>query len=52
MPTPIDGKVGPSVTLSLLNILFPVADNHSLVNQVKNYMKKKGNSMIGKNLIL
>jgi len=41
MPTPIDGKVGPSVTLSLLNILFPVADNHSLVNQVKNYMKKE-----------
>ena len=41
MPTPIDGKVGPSVSLSLLNILFPVADNHSLVNQVKNYMKKE-----------
>ena len=41
MPTPIDGKVGPSVSRSLLNILFPVADNHSLVNQVKNYMKKE-----------
>jgi len=41
MPTPIDGKVGPSVSLSLLNILFPVADNRSLVNQVKNYMKKE-----------
>ena len=41
MPTPIDGKVGPSVSLSLLNILFPVEDNHSLVNQVKNYMKKE-----------
>ena len=41
MPTPIDGKVGPSVSLSLLNIFFPVADNHSLVNQVKNYMKKE-----------
>ena len=41
MPTPIDGKIGPSVSLSLLNILFPVADNHSLVNQVKNYMKKE-----------
>ena len=40
MPTPIDGKVGPSVSLSLLNILFPVEDNHSLVNQVKNYMMK------------
>ena len=41
MPTPIDGKVGPSVSRSLLNILFPVADNHSLVNQVKDYMKKE-----------
>jgi len=41
MPTPIDGKVGPSVSLSLLNIFFPVADNHSLVNQVKNYLKKE-----------
>ena len=41
MPTPIDGKIGPSVSLSLLNIFFPVADNHSLVNQVKNYMKKE-----------
>ena len=41
MPTPIDGKIGPSVSRSLLNILFPVADNRSLVNQVKNYMKKE-----------
>ena len=41
MPTPIDGKVGPSVSRSLLNIFFPVADNQSLVNQVKNYMKKE-----------
>ena len=41
MPTPIDGKVGPSISLSLLNIFFPVADNPSLVNQVKNYMKKE-----------
>ena len=41
MPTPIDGKIGPSVSRSLLNILFPVADNRSLVNQVKNYMTKE-----------
>ena len=41
MPTPIDGKVGPSISLSLLNMFFPVADNPSLVNQVKNYMKKE-----------
>jgi len=41
MPTPIDGKVGPSVSLSLLNMFFPVDDNTSLVNQVKNYMRKE-----------
>jgi len=41
MPTPIDGKIGPSVSRSLLNIFFPVKDNRSLVNQVKNYMKKE-----------
>ncbi len=25
MPTPIDGKVGPSVSLSMLNMLVPIA---------------------------
>ncbi len=29
MPTPIAGKVGPSVSLSLLNILFTVANNQT-----------------------
>ncbi len=41
MPTPIDGKHGPSVSLSVLNMFFPVKANQSLVNQVKNYMKKE-----------
>jgi hypothetical protein len=41
MPTPIDGKHGPSVSLSILNMFFPVGANQSLVNQVKNYMKKE-----------
>ena len=41
MPTPIDGKYGPSVSLSILNVFFPVGSNQSLVNQVKNYMKKE-----------
>ncbi len=41
MPTPIDGKSGPSVSLSVLNMFFPVGANQSLVNQVKNYMKKE-----------
>jgi len=39
MPTPIDGKSGPSVSLSILNMFFPVGANQSLVNQVKNYLK-------------
>ena len=41
MPTPIDGKYGPSVSLSILNMFFPVGTNQSLVNQVKNYMKRE-----------
>ena len=41
MPTPIDGKSGPSVSLSVLNMFFPVGANQSLVNQVKNYLKKE-----------
>jgi len=41
MPTPIDGKSGPSVSLSILNMFFPVGANQSLVNQVKNYLKKE-----------
>ena len=41
MPTPIDGKSGPSVSLSVLNMFFPVGENQSLVNQVKNYLKKE-----------
>tara|TARA_B100000586_G_scaffold78522_1_gene55262 strand:+ start:1201 stop:2436 length:1236 start_codon:yes stop_codon:yes gene_type:complete len=41
MPTPIDGEYGPSVSLSILNMFFPVGTNESLVNQVKNYMKRE-----------
>jgi hypothetical protein len=41
MPTPIDGKNGPSVPLSLLNILFPVAKEKALVKQIKHYLKKE-----------
>ncbi len=29
MPTPIDGKFGPSISKSLMNILLPIADNPS-----------------------
>ena len=41
MPTPIDGKFGPSVFLSLLNFLLPVAQNPSLVNQIVNYLREE-----------
>jgi hypothetical protein len=41
MPTPIDGKRGPSVTLSMLNFLFPVSGNPPLVTQISNYLKKE-----------
>ena len=41
MPTPIDGKNGPSVPLSLLNLLFPVAKEKALVKQIKHYLKKE-----------
>ena len=34
MPTPIDGKYGPSVSQSLLNILFSVQNNPPLINQI------------------
>ncbi len=41
MPTPIDGKFGPSITLSLMNILLPVANNPPLVNQIANYLREE-----------
>ena len=41
MPTPIDGKMGPSVTLSMLNLLAPVSDNQPLVTQISSYLKEE-----------
>ena len=41
MPTPIDGKYGPSVSLSLLNILFSVQNNPPLINQIANYLREE-----------
>ncbi|MGY5142489.1 MAG: glycosyltransferase [Nitrosopumilus sp.] len=38
MPTPIDGKFGPSVSKSLLNILFSVEGNRPLVKQIASYL--------------
>ena len=41
MPTPIDGKCGPSIGLSLLNFLLPVSGNPPLVKQITNYLKQE-----------
>jgi hypothetical protein len=41
MPTPIDGKFGPSVFLSMLNFLFPIKQNPSLVNQIIDYLREE-----------
>ncbi len=41
MPTPIEGKFGPSVFLSMLNFLLPVAHNPSLVNQIVYYLREE-----------
>lgn len=41
MPTPIDGKMGPSVTLSLLNLLLPISKNPPLLKQISDYLKEE-----------
>ena len=41
MPTPIDGKFGPSVSKSLMNILLPISKNPSLVKQIINYLREE-----------
>ena len=41
MPTPIDGKKGPSVTRSLWNFLLPVSGNPPLVKQISSYLIKE-----------
>ena len=41
MPTPIDGKFGPSVSKSLMNVLLPIADNPSLIRQIVNYLREE-----------
>jgi hypothetical protein len=42
MPTPIDGKFGPSISLSLMNLLLPISKNPPLVKQVTNYLRQEG----------
>lgn len=41
MPTPVDGKFGPSVSRSLMNLLLPVSKNPPLVRQIANYLREE-----------
>lgn len=41
MPTPIDGKFGPSVFLSLANLLLPISKQPPLLKQISDYLKKE-----------
>ncbi len=41
MPTPIDGKYGPSVFLSLANLLLPISKQPPLLKQISDYLKKE-----------
>jgi len=41
MPTPIDGKMGPSVLLSMLNLVLPVSKNPPLLKQISDYLKSE-----------
>jgi hypothetical protein len=41
MPTPIDGRFGPSLPLSMLNLFFPIAKNPSLIQQTTNYLREE-----------
>jgi hypothetical protein len=41
MPTPIDGKYGPSVFLSMLNTVLPMRGQPSVIKQVSSYLKKE-----------
>lgn len=41
MPTPIDGKAGPSVALSMLNFFLPLYGNPPLITQISRYMKNE-----------
>ncbi|MDI1494730.1 MAG: Glycosyl transferase [Cenarchaeum symbiont of Oopsacas minuta] len=41
VPTPIDGKFGPSLKLSMLNITMPTAGNPPLIKQIADYLREE-----------
>lgn len=42
IPTPVDGKKGPSISLSLFNFLVPVKGRPPLVSVMANYLRNEG----------
>ncbi len=42
MPTPIDGDFGPSITMSMANLLVPVANQPPLLKQIASYLRNEG----------
>ncbi len=41
MPTPIDGKYGPDVFMSMINTILPIRGNRPVVTQVASYLRKE-----------
>ena len=41
MPTPVDRKFGPSITMSMLNVLVPVDGNPPLIKQISDYLRQE-----------
>lgn len=41
MPTPVDGKYGPSIFWSVMNFFLPISGNPPLIKQIKSYLKKE-----------
>lgn len=54
MPIPIDGKYGPSVFLSMLNLALPIHGNPPVISQVKRCLKKEASifNSIGFDLVI
>lgn len=42
IPTPVDGKRGPSITLSLLNFVMPMSGRRPLISVMAEYLKSEG----------
>ncbi len=41
VPTPIDGKFGPSLKLSMINVTLPAAGNPPLIKQIADYLREE-----------